>query len=219
MSFTSNGWLQFARVRGRILGMSEEEIAWETGPRLAGLYRIVRQVRPQLVIETGVCRGFTSAGILAALRDNGGGTLVSIDLPTTDPVGRINADGVRDTAHVPSVGCTGFVVAGELRSRWELHIGSSRELLPGILATRPPVDLFWHDSEHSFANMTWEYTTVWSHLRPGGVMASDDVCWNPAFATFCYTHHVSPRYWPVRYFFARELLGSSLVYRGWVRRP
>jgi hypothetical protein len=37
------------------------------------------------------------------------------------------------------------------------------------------LDLFHHDSLHTFDHMMWEYETVAPYLRPGGVLASHDV--------------------------------------------
>jgi len=57
---------------GRYIGeISEPEI----------LYVIVRLLKPEKVVETGVAAGVSSAFILEAMDDNGIGTLYSIDLP------------------------------------------------------------------------------------------------------------------------------------------
>ena len=45
------------------------------------LYVLVRHLRPEHIIETGVSSGFSSAHFLLALRRNGRGQLHSIDLP------------------------------------------------------------------------------------------------------------------------------------------
>ena len=51
-------------------------------PALARLcYAVVRAMRPQVVVETGVCYGVTSSFTLGALEENGSGMLYSIDLP------------------------------------------------------------------------------------------------------------------------------------------
>lgn len=52
--------------------------------RPADLYVICRTVRPNVVIETGVASGLSSAYILQALEDNSSGRLYSIDLPDAD---------------------------------------------------------------------------------------------------------------------------------------
>jgi hypothetical protein len=58
-------------------------------------------------------------------------------------------------------------------------------LLPAVVAGVPAVDIFLHDSLHTYRNMRFEYQTVWPHLREGGVLLSDDVAMNRAFGDFC----------------------------------
>ena len=149
------------------------------------LYSLVRVLRPDRVVETGVCRGWSSRAILAALHDNGRGHLFSVDLPTLGN-GRVNADGRWDGAHVGSEEETGREVPEYLRGRWTLRLGDSRYLLPDLLndGHRPLTDLFFHDSEHTEAMMLWEYASAWAALRPGGILYSDDVHWTGAFARF-----------------------------------
>jgi hypothetical protein len=43
------------------------------------LYALVRQMKPQLVIEAGSGRGYSSVFLACALRDNGKGTLISYE--------------------------------------------------------------------------------------------------------------------------------------------
>ncbi len=130
------------------------------------LYLVCRVLRPRTVVETGVAYGLSSAFILQALQVNGQGKLYSIDLP---PLGK-NPDAA-----------VGMLVPDELKQRWELHRGTSRRQLPGLLRDRT-VDVFVHDSLHTYRTMRWEFDAVWPHLRPGGVVLSDDVQGNRAFA-------------------------------------
>jgi hypothetical protein len=46
------------------------------------------------------------------------------------------------------------------------------------------LDLFYHDSLHTFEHMLWEYQTAWRFLRDGGILLSDDIFWNRAFRIF-----------------------------------
>jgi Methyltransferase domain len=151
------------------------------GPSNEILYFAIRASRPILLIETGVAAGFSSSYILAGLEANGGGILHSIDLPTLNPAGRVNADGRKDRSHVDRREETGFVIPDELRKHWQLHVGSSRVLLAPLLEKLDRVDFFWHDSDHSYENMKWEYQTAWPRLNPTGWLASDDIGSNSAF--------------------------------------
>lgn len=130
-------------------------------------YVIARSLRPAVVVECGVCYGLSSAHVLQALALNGPGELHSIDLP---PSAR-NADNY--------VGCA---VPSRLRTNWKLYRGTSRRLLKTLLAGLPPLDLFFHDSLHTFANMRFEFDSAWEALRPGGVLLADDIESNSAFA-------------------------------------
>lgn len=143
------------------------------------LYAIVRAAAPKSVVETGVWKGITTGYMLEALRRNGdGGRLISIDLPTLDPKGSINADGVVDRIHVDStdqIACLIDPATREDRSRWELRLGDAKQLLPQLLTELPEVDLFYHDSEHSYQHMSFEFGVVWPKIRPGGLLVSDDI--------------------------------------------
>ena len=129
------------------------------------LYAICRRLQPDVVVETGVAYGVTSAYLLKALAVNRKGTLFSVDLP---PLGRKSDD------------LQGALVPAGLRPRWVLQRGTSQRLLGAILGRRP-VDLFVHDSLHTYGNMRREFEQAWPRLRPGGVLVSDDVQGNPAF--------------------------------------
>jgi len=152
------------------------------------MYIVVRALRPTLVVETGVFDGQSSAVILQALADNSGnGRLVSIDLPATATIGESTDFMVFD--HLPT-GCDpGWVIPDRLRPRHDLILGDSRLLLREVLAKEQEIDVFFHDSLHTFAHMTYEYETAWPSLRDGGLLLSDDVTWNAAFHRFCKKHH------------------------------
>ena len=135
------------------------------------LYWICKISKPNIVVETGVNKGFSTALILNALAENRNGFLHSIDLPP------------------PSFAALGFepgvVVPTELKDRWELLIGKSQEILPALLSRVKSIDIFIHDSEHTYENMMFEWRTVWPFITPGGLLISDDVDNNQAFADFC----------------------------------
>jgi Methyltransferase domain len=133
---------------------------------------LVRHLKPQQVVETGVAHGFTSRFILDALTRNGAGHLASIDRPPLDPETRARV---------------GIAVPPELRSRWNLIAGSSRQRLPGVLKGLGTIDLFVHDSLHTERNVRFELDRAWAALRPGGAMVIDDIDSNGGFGSFCRT--------------------------------
>jgi len=139
-------------------------------PSLAETEYVLTRLRaPRVVVETGVWRGMSSWTILAALERSGSGTLVSVDFPPLDAVQRVEV---------------GHLVPGELRSRWRLELGPSRQVLPPLLREYAPVGIFVHDSDHTYFNMMREFAQGWRALAPGGVLVSDDVEANDAFLRF-----------------------------------
>ena len=81
-----------------------------------------------------------------------------------------------------------------LRGRFELVLGDVRKTLRPRLDAEPPLGLFFHDSLHTTRQMLFEYRLAWRRLRPGGLLVSDDVFWNPAFWAFTKLHRVAFRH-------------------------
>jgi len=134
-------------------------------------YATARALRPEKVVETGVANGVSSAYLLLALKINGRGKLYSIERG--------------DPQYLPMGRSPGWVVPDWLRTRWTLVIGDSRDLLPRLLEDLGMVDIFIHDSLHTYDQMLWEYRVAYPHLRAGGLLVSDDAGWNSAFPEFC----------------------------------
>jgi Methyltransferase domain len=142
------------------------------------LYAMVRLLHPDHVVETGVSSGVSSAHFLLALRRNHHGTLHSIDLPTLQRGARF---GSRDSpVALPPGRATGWAVPDGLRSGWDLRIGKSEEVLPGLVEQLPSVGLFLHDSLHTPAHLTFELTTVRPKCRPGAILLADNTVWTGA---------------------------------------
>jgi hypothetical protein len=152
-----------------------------------GLFRIVlhvlaRRLVGRAFVETGVLHGITTSFILDGLRRGGSGTLVSIDLPSYFETGPANADGYDDT--LPQGREPGWVIPSEGRDRWRLVIGPSLEELPAVLAEHAPIDVFLHDSEHTYETMTGEMELAWDALRPDGALVCDNLEASAAFTDF-----------------------------------
>ncbi len=144
------------------------------------LYAATRLLRPKVVVETGCFTGWDSAVILQALHRNDEGHLYSIDLPAR--TGQFSQVG--PGSGLP-IGCQpGFLVPEAFKDRWTLTIGNVRQELPPLLEKLGQVDLFYHDSDHTYVHMMWEYTTVWPYLAERGLLVSDDIAWNTAFWDF-----------------------------------
>lgn len=155
---------------------------------LAG-YLLIRLLKPQTVVETGVAQGASSYFFLKALDQNGAGKLISIDYPNRDPEGYRYDDKV-DSVYVPRELSPGWLVPDSLRTRWTLRLGRSSDVLP-TLDTK--IQMFHHDSEHSYKNMMFEYEWALQHVEKGGVIMSDDIGWSNAFQDFLGTHKAELR--------------------------
>jgi hypothetical protein len=143
----------------------------DADPALARVaWCLVRHLRPQRVVETGVGRGVTSRIVLEALERNGNGHLWSVDLPP--PL----APALRRQ--------TGIAVPGRLRAGWTYVRGSSRRRLPSLVTKLEVIDVFIHDSMHTTRNLFFELETVWPAIRAGGLILVDDVNLNRGFEVF-----------------------------------
>jgi predicted O-methyltransferase YrrM len=133
-------------------------------------YAVIRALKPGCVLETGIANGVSSAYLLLAMEHNQEGYLHSID--------------VNDGSFLPGGKEVGWIVPPWLRRRWTLRLGDARELLPSVLAELKSLDVFIHDSLHTYDHMKFEYEQAYPYLRRGGILISDDALWNAAFEEF-----------------------------------
>jgi len=153
------------------------------------LYSIIRSVKPDTVVETGVCNGVSTFVILSAMDENQSGTLYSIDYPTfsDDPAPEFQRDNYSDDhifSAIPKNKEPGWIIPSSLTDRWNLRIGKSQRELPKLLNKLGDIDIFMHDSDHTFPCMMFEYEVAWEYLNSGGVLLSDDINSNSAFDEF-----------------------------------
>jgi predicted O-methyltransferase YrrM len=165
------------RLLQEVRGDDPSSLRWAVDSLLArSCYLVCRLLEPAVVVETGVAYGVSSAFVLRAMQENGRGVLHSVDLP---PLRREYER------------FWGAAVDGALAGRWRLHRGSSARVLLPLLEELEDVDLFVHDSLHTYRNMRREFEAVWPHLRAGGVLIADDVDRNRAFGEL---RHKSPAF-------------------------
>jgi predicted O-methyltransferase YrrM len=50
------------------------------------------------------------------------------------------------------------------------------------------MDIFIHDSLHTYEHMIWEFEASYPSLRVGGLLFADDALWNHAFSDFARRH-------------------------------
>ncbi|MCI4345893.1 MAG: class I SAM-dependent methyltransferase [Thermoplasmata archaeon] len=143
-------------------------------PQGALLYLLVRALRPNRVVETGVRPGYSTSWILSALEANGRGSLSSLGPGNT----RGRAPGTRETS-------VGQLVAPALRGRWTLVLGNTEDHLRDILGEGGPVDLFFYDNGPDADRARFELRTAWGALSPRGMLLAHHVDATPVWAEFC----------------------------------
>jgi len=62
--------------------------------------------------------------------------------------------------------------------------------LPPLLDDLGRIDVFFHDSLHTREHMLFEFERAWAHLKPGGVLVSDDVALRGHDALPSFAHSV-----------------------------
>ncbi len=134
----------------------------------ATLYGLTRWLRPAVVVESGGFIGMSSAFILKAFADANlaAAKLYSIEWSDDCEQGALIPDELQSTSG-------GFV---PMRGKVEDFL--KRDQLPGS------IDMFLHDSSHSYRHMLWEFRQFWPRLRDGGLLVSHDVQMNAAFPEF-----------------------------------
>ena len=141
------------------------------------LYLLCKSIKPQKVFETGVAYGQSSCFILQALSENNYGKLFSIDAvfrpwETKEKIGSM--------------------IPENIKNRWKINFGNSKSTLKKILSDEKEIDIFFHDSLHTYDNMMFEFETAWQYIKNGGFLLSDDVFSNNALLDFCQKHNLEP---------------------------
>lgn len=126
-------------------GISATEPHWA---RRLGWYAIVRAMKPGHVVETGTHLGLGSCAIAAALLRNGHGRLTTIDVEPK----------------------SGYLIGGPWATVTERRTGNSVDLL----AESKDVDIFLHDSLHTYDYETRELKAVEPNLRANAIVLSDN---------------------------------------------
>ncbi len=141
-------------VSGKLRGKNLWALTYD---KRKALYAITRLLRPAVAVETGVGSGVSTTFLLSALRS---GMLHSIDL------------GVKygeEKEEYP----VGFLVPERLKKKWHLHKGDARELLKPLLNDLGDIQLFYHDSRHTFSHVNFELECAWEHMERGIVLVDN----------------------------------------------
>jgi predicted O-methyltransferase YrrM len=146
--------------------------------RIQVLYSCIRAFKPNIMIETGVAGGSSSYIILKAMEKNNFGKLYSIDIDNPLYDERVSE------YHI------GWMVPKELKNIWTLILGDSMEELPKLLNSLDSIDIFFHDSDHSYEHMMFEFNSAIPYFKEEIKILSDDIEKNSSFDKISNTHNL-----------------------------
>ena len=120
------------------------------------LYYIVRHLKPNIVLESGVSAGISSRSILEGLEKNKKGELYSSDL-------QLHLD-KKDI---------GILVKKELHHRWTLFDKGDEINLPIILNRINEIDIVYYDSEKSYSGKKIFFDRILTNFTPKIIIVDD----------------------------------------------
>ncbi|MFE9252376.1 class I SAM-dependent methyltransferase [Streptomyces sp. NPDC007088] len=136
---------EFLRRRGKSMKAQLDDFEAEI------TYLLLREYRPETVVEIGTFYGWSTMWILSALRDNGGGRLYSFDI----------VDNV--VSNVP---------ADLSANRWTFTKGDVRETLGDTVRN---ADYLFIDADHGARFGRWYVDNLFPVVRPGTPVSVHDV--------------------------------------------
>jgi len=135
--------------------------------RRLGWYALVRLLKPEVVVETGVDKGLGAAVLCAALKRNAEeghrGKYLGTDIVPT----------------------AGWLLKAPYKEFGEILYGDSIESLTRL---QDRIDIFINDSDHSADYEAQEYETILPKMAPGGLILADNAHVTSKLAEFSRDH-------------------------------
>jgi predicted O-methyltransferase YrrM len=166
---------------------SQYNAGWVNLDAALFLYWLVRKLKPKTIVQCGVCNGLSSAFMVLALTANGAeGKLYGIDIPPVFNPKEPSWTGAGQVyGHtIPEGKTSGWIVPEAYRKRFEVREGDAKVLLPKLVENLSAIDLFYHDSDHTYNHMMFEFREANRKLARGGLVVADDISWNAALWDF-----------------------------------
>lgn len=138
---------------------------FDSNPKTLKLINLlVKENKPSIVVETGFGNGASANAFLSAFKEYGlvNSKLYSFEI---DPI----------------------VISSKLMSDPQLHfllIDDSPQSFTKKINEIGNIDMFYHDSNHSYQHQMFEYKNAWELLNPGGILSTDDAHLTEAFIDF-----------------------------------
>lgn len=140
-------------------------ISWRAGNVL---YQLIREFKPQQVVELGTCLGVSGSIMLAALAANGQGRLLTVE----------------GSAELAQLARHQLDLFGP--DRYEIMLGLFDDTVPRLAQAVERLDLAFVDDEHSAAGTYRNMRHIAPLLPEGGIIVFDDINWfAPAWRTIC----------------------------------
>ena len=154
------------------------------------LYYLIRLVEPKTVVQTGVSNGTSCAYITLALKHSGrGGKLYAIDIPNIyDPADESFHQEKVYGVIIPHGKTSGWLVSDALGDSFECWTGDAKKLLPKLFESVGEAGVFFHDSDHTYDHMWFEFETALPFMRPNGLIVADDIAWSSV--TWDFAQHI-----------------------------
>ena len=165
-SLNKSLFLESNYVHNEIIANSKLKLE-KIGVKLGGgasdklLYFIVRFIKPNIVLETGVAAGFSSISILKALKKNNSGKLYSSDFPyfrIKNPEKYI-----------------GILVDRKKFPDWNLQIEGDMINIPKFVKNFEKIDLFHYDSDKTYIGKSKVYNIIKKKISKKSILIFDDI--------------------------------------------
>jgi len=149
-------------AQGTISTTTYGEICLGSKPALWALllFKLIRAIQPDLVIELGTCIGISAAYQSAALQMNGKGRLISIEgSETIADLAKKNIESL----HLNNA---------------DIRCGTFKDVLPEIFSEISAVDYVFIDGHHDERATIAYFELLLPHLSPGAILVFDDISWS-----------------------------------------
>ncbi len=138
------------------------------------LYDFIIETRPEQILELGFAHGTSTCYMAAALQENGGGSIVTIDNQSS----RLRDPNILSL--IEQTGLKSFItpIFAPRSYTWELMKLLEQQTVAG--RTEPCFDFVFIDGGHTWDSDGFSFLLADRLLKPGGHVLFDDVTWTPS---------------------------------------
>jgi predicted O-methyltransferase YrrM len=131
------------------------------------LYGLTRNVKPKLIVEIGCFIGFSTLHFAQALRENGRGRIISVDLFEPQPDANLAdpleiAHYYRDKSNFEDI----------ITYKKGHSVGIAKQIRPEI---KEQIDLLFIDGDHSVKGIFADFNAYYNELKVGGYLLLHDI--------------------------------------------